>query len=70
MDRPGDYNIKCYTRKRQILYDITYMWNHIYVYITDIENKPMVTKKERERGINYEFEISNIHTTICKTDNL
>ena len=22
-----------------------------------------------ERGINYEFEISNIHTTICKTDN-
>ena len=27
MDRPGDYNTKWYTRKRQILYDITYMWN-------------------------------------------
>ena len=48
-----------------------YKWTYVKNgdRLTDIENKPMVTKKERERERNYEFEISNIHTTLCKTDN-
>ena len=44
-------------RKRQILHDITYMWklknntNELFANrngLTDIENKCMVTKEERE----------------------
>ena len=39
MDGPGDYHIKGNTsdRERQILYDITYMWNLKY-------NKNVFTK--------------------------
>ena len=56
-------------RERQILYDITYMWNIKQVYksmylqnrnkLTDIESKLMVTKGEsRGGGINQEYEIN------------
>ena len=58
MDGPKEYYTKS-DRERQILYDITYMWNlknkkikSIYKTETDsdIENKLMVTKGEREAG--------------------
>ena len=49
-------------RKRKIPYDITYMWNPKKIIqinylqnrnrLTDIENKLMVTKREREGRIN------------------
>ena len=48
-------------RKRQILYDITYMWklknntNELFTNrsgLTDIENKSMVTKEESWGGTN------------------
>ena len=42
-------------RKRQIAYDITYMWNlkygtnePIYETETDLENRPVVAKREGE----------------------
>ena len=60
MDRPRDYHTKWSKsdRERQIPYDTTYMWNK-FIYktetylqnrnrLTDIENKLMATKKERE----------------------
>ena len=38
--------------------------------VQEVENKRMATKgKGGGEGINYEFEISNIHTTLCKKDN-
>ena len=58
-------------RKREILYDITYMWNSKkkdtseFIYKTDIDNKLMVTKGERVKGINKEFG-SNRYTIIYK----
>ena len=59
MDGPRDYHTKWSKsgRERQISYDITYLWNLKYdtnelIYktetLTDIENKLMVTKGERE----------------------
>ena len=51
--------MKYVSSKRQILYDITYMWNlknntNDYICktnrLTDIENKPVVSKGEREKG--------------------
>ena len=62
MDGPRDYHTKWSKsgRKRQILYDITYMWNlknnaDQFIYKTetpsDIENKLMVTKGERGGGV-------------------
>ena len=59
MDGPRGYHTKVKSdRKRQILYDITYMWN-IFLIIkrtylknrnrpANIENKLMVTKGEAE----------------------
>ena len=61
MDGPGDYHTKWSQsgRERQI-YDLTYMWNLKKWYkgaylqnsnrLTDIENKPMVTKGEGGDG--------------------
>ena len=54
MQQHRDYHIKS-DRKRQVLYDITYMWTLQKVQmnlfkkqnrLTDIENKLMVTKGE------------------------
>ena len=59
---PRDYHIKWSktNRERQIPYDITFMWNlkkwYKWTYLqsgnrlTDIENKPRVTKGERRWG--------------------
>ena len=59
MNGPRDYHTKWSKsdRERQILYDITYMWNlkkwYKWTYLqnrnrlTDLENKFMVTKGER-----------------------
>ena len=61
MDGPRDYHIKWNKTdwERKILYNITYMLNlkkwHKWTYLqnrnrlTDIENKPMVTKGDSER---------------------
>ena len=55
MDRPRDYHTKQSKseRERQILYNITYMWNlkydtneHIYETETDIGNRLVVAKGE------------------------
>ena len=57
MDRPRDYHTKPkkWDGERQILYAVTYMYNlknntskSIYETETDIENKLMVTKGEKE----------------------
>ena len=61
-------------RERQISYAITYMWNlkkwYKWIYsqnrnrVTDVENKLMVTRWEREGGgINWEIGI-DIHTLL------
>ena len=62
IDRPRDYHTKwsMSDRERQIPYDITYMGNLKYdtnelIYktenrLTDMENKLMVTKGERQWG--------------------
>ena len=62
MDGPRDYHTKWSKsdRERQILYDITYMWNikrwYKWIYLqnrkrlTDMENKLMVTKGEGGRN--------------------
>ena len=51
-----------YVEERQILYDITYMWNlkkntneYIYIYakssrLTDIKSKLVITKGEKKEG--------------------
>ena len=65
-------------RERQS-YDITYMWNldklYKWTYLenrnrpTDIENKPMVTKRESgQRVINEEFGTNRYTTTIYKLE--
>ena len=60
-------------RERQISYDIAYMWNLKKLYrwtylqsrnrVIDVENKLMVTKGERGRGINWEIGI-DIYTLL------
>ena len=55
MDGPRDYhtNLRKSIRERQILYDITYMWNLKYEIpqnrnrLTDVENRFVVIKKKR-----------------------
>ena len=75
MDGPRDYHTKWSKsdRERQILYDITYMWNlkkwHKWTYLqnrnrlTDFENKPVLPNGKVGGGINYEFGI-NIYTLL------
>ena len=58
------------TEKDKYQYDIAYMWNQKNIYKwtylqnrgrpTDTENKLMVTKGEREGGINEEFGINTL----------
>ena len=76
VDGPRD----CYTdwskseREKQILYNITYMWNlekwHRWTYLqsrnrdTDVEDKLMDTKGERGGGMNWEIGI-DIYTLLC-----
>ena len=77
MDGPRDYHSKGNKsdRKRQISYDIPYMWNlkkwYKWTYLqnrnrlTDVENKLMIIKGEGwGEGINYEVCIS---INICST---
>ena len=62
IDGPRDYRTKWSQVEKDILCDITYMWNlkkwYKWTYLqnrnrlTDIENKPMVTEGEGEGGIN------------------
>ena len=66
-------------RERQLSYDIAYMWNLKKWYkrtylqdrnrVTDVENKLMVTKRERGGRDTLGDWDWHVHTTIYKLDN-
>ena len=76
MDEPRDHHTKWTMPKREkeIEYDIAYVWNlrgkkdtseliQNRSWSIDTENKFMITKRERNGGINQEFGI-NIYTLL------
>ena len=74
LDVDGPYRVKYVRKKKQISYINTYVWKlktwYRLSYLqsrtrnTDVENKFMDTKGERESGVNWEIGI-DIYTLLC-----
>ena len=71
MDRPRDYHTERSNLEKDILYDVTFMWNlkkwHKWTSlqnrnrVADMENKLMVTKGERGEGLIRSLGLTDTH---------